>query len=281
MLPDTAKQYFDSLVSSAAADASMELDRRQRAFEQREFAQGQTPDSAGFKARLAALYGDSLTERAEAIANALIKVHTSFESPLDEGVGVQLTDWGARSLADAYSSLEGSYARHLRGLGVNPSQGLSLDLTYARARATVANLPSRHLWELRNVPAKRPNQPTASVPVQVNIHNSGTIGAVQTGAQATANVQQQWIEGDTSELREALAALRDALGRTPDIEAGMRAELVADVERAAVELTQERPSKAKLLRWLGGLGAVIGAVASVQPAFEAVRSLARALGLPL
>lgn len=279
MLPDTAKRYFDSLVASAMANASIELDQQQRAFEQHDFTRGQTPNSIGFKARLAALYDKNLAERAKAIANALIKVHTSFESPLDASVDVQMADWGTKSLADAYASLKGSYVRHLQRFGVNAAQDLSLDIAYAGARATVANTPNHHLWELRNVPMKRPIQSAASFPVQVNIHNSGNIGAVQTGAQSTASVQQQWIEGDINSLKEALAVLRSALDGAPDIEVSMRAELVADIDRATVELTQKPLNKTKLFGLLSGIVAVIGTTASVQPAYEAVISAARALGL--
>jgi hypothetical protein len=281
VLPDKAKQYFDSLIASASADASMDLASRQKAFERQEFARGQTPGSTGFKARLAALYGETLTARAHGIADALIKVHSSFDFPLEEAVDAQLLDWGARALADAYSGLEGAYSRHLSLFGVDSSHGLSLDHVYALARVTVDSLPRRHLWELRNVPAKRPQQAASNAPVHVTIHNTGTIGAVQTGSGSIANVRQQWVEGDTTELKAALAALRSALERSQEIESSVRCDLVADVDSATVELGQKRPNTGKLLRWLGGIGTVIGTVGSVQPAYEAVRSVARALGLPL
>ena len=281
MLPPEAKTYFDSLSSSASADAWTDLDKRQREFERLEFSQGHGPDGAGFAARLAVLYKESLSGRARAIVNALETVHKSFHSPLGDGVDAQLLDWGARALADAYQGLEGAYARHLQRFGVHTSHVVGLDHTYALAQATVANLPRRYLWELRNVPTKRPEQPTAAVPVHVTVHNSGTIGSLQTGAGSTAYVQQQWIEGDTSELRAALAALRDELERSEDVEPDICVELIADIDRASLELQQEKPIKGKLLRWLGGVGTVIGAVGSVQPAYEAVKALARVLGLPV
>lgn len=281
VLPPEAKTYFDSLSSAASADAWSDLANRQKDFERNEFARGQRPGGTGFAARLSALYRESLSARARAIVDALTTVHGSFNSPLDEGVDAQMLDWGARALSDSYQGLEGAYARHLQSFGIQPVHASGLDQTYALAQATLANLPTRYLWELRNVPAKRPEQASTTSPTQVTIHNSGTIGALQTGASSTANIQMQWVGGDTSELRAALAALREALEGAQGVELETRRALIADVDSAVTELQQVRPNKGRLLRWLGGIGALVGALGSVQPAFEAVKSLARALGLPL
>ena len=281
MLSPEAKTYFESLSASASADAWRELSLKQDEFERSEFARGGRPEGVGFAARLAVLYRDSLSAHARAIVDALETVHRSFNCPLDEAVDAQLDDWGARALATFYQGLEGGYTRHLQRYGIQPAQASGLDQTYALARATVANLPRQYLWELRNVPTKRPQQPATIAPVQVTIQNHGTIGAVQTGAASVANVQQQWIEGDMSELRAALAALRDTLQRTHDVDPEVRGQVFADLDSVDAELQGRRPSKAKLLRWLGGIGAVVGTIGSIQPAFEAVRSVARALGLPL
>ncbi|MES2715435.1 MAG: hypothetical protein V4795_06705 [Pseudomonadota bacterium] len=280
MLPPEAKTYFDSLSSASNADAWSELARRQKSFERDEFARGHAPAGAGFSARLAALYAESLTARAREIVEMLKTVHQSFNSPLDEGVDVQLRDWGARALSDARQGLEGGYLRHLQSFGIDPAHASGFSHAYALAQATVGTLPSRYLWELRNVPTKRPQPPASAQLAPVVINNSGTIGALQTGAGSSTNVQQ-WVGGDTSELRAALAALRETLERAQDVEADQRSVLVADVDGAVIELQQDKPNKGKLLRWLGGIGAVVQTAASVKPAYEAVQAVARALGLPL
>lgn len=280
MLPPEAETYFDSLSSASNADAWSELARRQKAFERDEFAQGHAPAGAGFAARLAALYAESLTARARAIVDILKTVHQSFNSPLDEGVDAQLQDWGARALSDAYHGLECGYLRHLQSFGIDPAHASGFSHAYALAQATVGTLPGRYLWELRNVPTKRPQPPAPAPLAPVVINNSGTIGALQTGAGSSASVQQ-WVGGDTAELRQALAALRVALERAQDVEADQRSELIADIDGAVVELQQENPNKGRLLRWLGGIGAVVGTIGSVQPAYDAVKAVARALGLPL
>jgi hypothetical protein len=281
MLPQEAKSYFDSLTTRAFADLSIQLASQQKDFERGEFARGQGPGGEGFAARLSELYKASLSAKAQAIVDALKKVHGSFNSPLDADVDAQLRDWGARALSGAYEGLEGAYQRHLQSFGVQLARASGLDYAYALARATVANGPSTYLWELRNVPALQSRPETPSGGVQVTITNNGTIGAVQTGSLATANVQQQWIAGDTSNLRTALAELRAALDCAQDIEPSLRKDVIGDIELTDAELQRDLPNKGRLLRWLGGIGAVIGTVGSVQPAYDAVKDLARALGLPI
>lgn len=280
VLPLEAKTYFDSLLSASNADAWSALARTQKEFERDEFARGRAPAGAGFAARLAALYADSMTARAREIVDMLKTVHLSFGSPLDDDVDAQLRDWGTRALSDAYQGLEGGYVRHLQSYGIDPVNASGFSQAYALAQATVGSLPSRYLWELRNVPAKRPQPPVAPI-APVVINNSGMIGAVQTGASSTTSVQQHWVGGDTTELRAALAALRQTLERAHDVEAEHRSELISDVDAAVVELQLEKPNKGRLLRWLGGIGAVVQTAASVQPAYAAVQSLARMLGLSL
>jgi hypothetical protein len=281
VLPPEAKTYFDTLWSAQSADAAMSFSRQQSEFQKAEFAMGRGPDGAGFAARLSVLYKEDLSRRAGTIAETLRKVHQSFNSPLDNGVDAQLLDWGTGALSTAYQGLEGAYLRYLQRFGIQTIHASGLDHTYALAQATVANLPSRYLWELRNLPAMRPQQPTPPVPAQVTIHNTGSIGALQTGAGSSANVQQQWVTGDTAALQSALDTLRAAAELAQELDADAQRELVANINHARAELRDEKPNTGKLVRWLGGIGAVVGAVGSIQPAFEAVKALARALGIPM
>lgn len=281
VLPPDAKTYFDTLWSAQSADAAIDFSRRQNEFEKAEFAKGRGPGGAGFAARLSVLYKEDLSQRASTIAATLKKVHQSFNSPLGDDVDGQLRDWGACALSDAYQGLEGGFLRYMQGFGLQEIHASGLDHTYALAQATVFNLPSRYLWELRHVPIKRPQQPTPSAPAPVTINNHGSIGAVQTGPGSTANVLQQCVQGDTAALQSALETLRMALERAQALDADMQRDLVADIDRAYAELREEKPSKGRLLRWLGGIGAVVQGAGSIQPAYAAVKVLANQLGIPL
>lgn len=287
VLLETAKAYFDSLWGAQSSDAWSGLSRRQHDFEQGEVARGQRPNGSGYAARLSALYKEDLSQRASTIAEILKKVHQDFDCPLDEGVSEQLREWGAVALANARDGLEEAYMRHLQRYGLRDIRPIGLEYVYACGQATVANVPARELWVRRNVPGKQPRLLTAEVPVTVintfnnTINNSGTIGAVQTGPGATVNVQQQWVQGDSSELRGALAALRDALEATQDMPLEARREFVGNIDSTVAELQHERPDTMRLLRWLGAIGAAVETIANVQPAYETVKTLAQALGIPL
>ena len=113
------------------------------------------------------------------------------------------------------------------------------------------------------------------------IARSACSTAAVEGASSTANVQQQWVQGDTVELRAALTALREALELAQDVDADQRSELIADVDGALAELEQEKPNRGRLLRWLGCTGAAVQTAASVQLAYAAVQLLAWVLGLSL
>ena len=176
VLPPEAKTYFDSLLSASNSDAWRDLARRQKEFEHDAVARGHAPAGAGFAARLGALYAESMTARARAIAETLKVVHQSFDSPLDNAVDSQLRDWGASALSDAHQAFQSGYVRHLQRFGIDPAQASDFSQTYALAHATVGSVLSRHLWELRNVPAKRSQPPAAPAPTVV-IHNNGIIGA--------------------------------------------------------------------------------------------------------
>jgi hypothetical protein len=167
----------------------------------------------------------------------------------------------------------------MQRFGLQEIHASGLEHIYSLAQVTVANLPSKYLWKLRNVPAMRPQQPAPPASSTVNITNHGSINVLQTGPGSTAHVQQQWITGDTTALQSALATLRGALEHAQGLEAETQRELVADIDHARAELREEKPNREKLLRWLGRIGAVVGAVASVQPAYEAVKAVALTLGI--
>jgi hypothetical protein len=65
------------------------------------------------------------------------------------------------------------------------------------------------------------------------------------------------------------------------VSAEMRADLRTKFDQTTAELDRAHPSSASLLDWLGGIGAVVGTIGSAQPAYETVKSVARAMGLHL
>lgn len=109
---------------------------------------------------------------------------------------------------------------------------------------------------------------------------NGPVGAVQTGANATAHVQQNWELANSEALVDALQKLRLSVTDEAQLDSNMKDDLVQRIDQTQLELKAEKPSKARLLAYLAGIGAVVQTVGSAQPAFEAVRAAAQALGLP-
>lgn len=275
-LPDDATTYFNNLCSIGFAEAWTELARTQKEFEREEVTRGRGIGGAGFAARLAKLYENDLSKRTQIIVANLKQVHADFREPLAPGVDEQLKELGIAALRQQYQGLDGAYLRHLNHCGSSTIYPSGLDQKYPLHHATVHNQIVQYLWKLRKVPMKSPALPLN----QSTFIFNGSVGAVQTGLNATANVQQ-WMQGDSAALAQAFQELRTAIGGEPGLNSKDKDELVADIDQAEAELKAENPSKSRLLKWLGGVAAVVQTIGSAQPAFEVVRTAAKALGLPL
>jgi hypothetical protein len=275
-LSHDAMTYFNNLCSSGFADAWTELARTQTEFEREEVARGRRIGGAGFAARLAMLYENDFSKRTQIIVANLKQVHTDFCAPLTPAVDVQLTELGIETLRQQYQGLDGAYLRHLSRFGYSIIPPSGLDQKYVLNQATIKNQIVQYLWTLRSVPMKSPVLPVSKTTLIFN----GPVGAVQTGPNAIANVQQ-WMQGGPEALGEALQQLRNAIGRSSGPNFKDKDELVAGIDKAEAELKSENPSKSRLLKWLGGVATAVQTIGSAQPAFEVVRAAARALGLPL
>ena len=277
MLPDDAVTHFNNLCNADLADVSTDFARLQQEFERGEFSRGRAPGGAGFAARLAKLYAGDFAKRTNIIVTNLKKIHADFGYPLDDDIDGQLTNLGDKTLSQQFQCLEGAYVRHLQRFGVAAVHPSGLDQKYPLHQASVHNLIGRYLWTMRKVPMK---SQTPSVN-QTNVTINGPVGSVQTGSHAVANVQQHWSQGDADNLVQALHELRTAIGGAHSLDAAAKADLIADIDKAQTELKAASSGTPRLLKWLGGIGAAVQAIASAQPAFEAVRNAARALGIPL
>ncbi len=107
----------------------------------------------------------------------------------------------------------------------------------------------------------------------------GPVGAVQTGPHATAHVHID--AAGTARLLDALEKLRDELPKAADMvldEREQGTELVRDIMAAA---QAPKPNSSKLSGLLMGLSLLVQTVASLRPAWDAVRYAAKAVGIPL
>jgi hypothetical protein len=102
------------------------------------------------------------------------------------------------------------------------------------------------------------------------------VGAVQTGANAVAHVS--FSTADSQRLTDAIQALRHAIETNTEMPEQQRTgtlEIAADIVTATQAKT---PNAHKITGLLNGLAQSVQTVAGLQPAWEAVRSAAIAMG---
>lgn len=109
----------------------------------------------------------------------------------------------------------------------------------------------------------------------MTINNTGTIGALQTGASSSAHVVVNIGQAEREALLKAIDALRDALIAAQDTEA------VEIVEAARSAAAEEQPKRAVVRGLLIGLPGAMRTAAAVTPAWELVRIAAKPLGIEL
>ena len=155
-------------------------------------------------------------------------------------------------------------------IGVSPEEGMTaarwlIDEGLAGFMGT-QNLRIEHMG-IKEVEdsLRHPDRETEhfSPPVihMVNNFQGATIGAVQTGADATANVQQN-IGAPPGELAALLSQLREQAGTLPDpSERAEALEMVADLE---TEAAKEKKNERRIKALTSGLGTITALAPLVQ-----------------
>lgn len=140
----------------------------------------------------------------------------------------------------------------------------------------------RLLSPQENVTLPSPSDYLTQFPA-MQINNYGTIGAFQTGPNATANVQQQWSLGEGKALAEALLALSQAIRSSQDdrLTPSQREALAADIESKSRDPQAVGQDKSKFMTWLAGIATIIQVVDGLKPALELVQGAAQAFFLLL
>lgn len=125
--------------------------------------------------------------------------------------------------------------------------------------------------ELKHPPGNSPGAPGVTI--------IGPVGAVQTGSHAIAHVHID--AAGSARLLKTLENLRSELPKAADMALDEReqgAELASDL---IVAVRAPKPNASKLAGLLMGLSMLVQTVASLRPAWDAVRYAANAVGIPL
>jgi hypothetical protein len=109
----------------------------------------------------------------------------------------------------------------------------------------------------------------------------GSVGAVQTGANATANVTQNLGASDRDAIIQALELARDAIGQTEALSVQQRQELTAIARECETEMRSAEPNNTKLRGMFNVLATSIQTMASTRGAYDALKSALLPLGITL
>ena len=130
------------------------------------------------------------------------------------------------------------------------------------------------LWAqtLRSAAAARSGQaPT------INIH--GNVGAVQTGAFASAHIHLDMAQG--GRFVQALEQLQASIAQNAEMTAEQRTESSEVVTDMIAATRAPKPNGSKLAGLLKGLALSVETIASLRGAWDLVRDAARLIGIPL
>lgn len=109
----------------------------------------------------------------------------------------------------------------------------------------------------------------------------GPVGAVQTGPSASANVVQNLSTEDKDALMNALDEVKESLKKVEDIATSEREEIIDLVQDSREELQKPKPNNMKIRAILTQVGRTIQTFASLQSAYQLLKSALLPLGILL
>ncbi len=107
------------------------------------------------------------------------------------------------------------------------------------------------------------------------------VGAVQTGAGATANVVQHIESEEKQALQEALRAVRDALSSLKENQDLRKEEIIELVDEANSEVAKPAPNRLKLSSTLSAIGETIRTIGSMNSVYQLFKTALLPFGIML
>lgn len=114
-----------------------------------------------------------------------------------------------------------------------------------------------------------------------NLHFHGSVGSVQTGSGAHANVVQNLGGEEQEAIQQALTLASDAIQAATDITDTKKSELIKIAIQAKNELEKETPNSTMLQSMFVTIGTTIQTLASAKPAYQALKGALIPLGIVL
>jgi hypothetical protein len=212
---------------------------------------------------------DEMAVRAESIWKAIHESHSSLVGLAEPGTLQDLREQVQRHVEAQERLVVGLCNERLgpaRQLRQPQFQGLVDRDIRQRTAQLVAGIDIKIQFYIDSL-----NRKSAAVQGGATYNFHGSVGAVQTGANATANVQLN--AGDRDQLLAALDTLRQAIATNGEIADAQRGQTIEVVDAAAEALRAERPNPSMILALMNGVATTVQTVASLRPAWELVRDI--------
>jgi hypothetical protein len=191
-------------------------------------------------------------------------------------LGTELKKEVLRYLDIIYSPAHDALQKIVRNIGI----GMADSLTDARDRA-VAKVDAEidlYILSLKRQAEAQKGRRKSSRSV-FNIYS--TVGAIQTGPNATANVVQTISSTDRDALVKALDSVRSGLTEIESLPAHPKHDIVELVAEADSEVRKARPNQTRLRSMLLDIATAIQTVGSLQPGYQTLRAALIPFGIQL
>jgi hypothetical protein len=228
--------------------------------------------SGGMVIRLHDVHARELEIRTIIAWKSIVRAHQGQGSPLTDGLRQDLKQELNQHVLQAFNELTGSLVRELQPLKGMPKT----DLEDAKNHAI-----KKHDVEIDLYVDFLEQKRTQQAPISQQYNFYGSVGAVQTGANATANVVQNLGSDDRTALIEALALAREAIRNASGLVDTQKTEMIAIAKECEEQINSGQPNNTKLLTLLTVLGTTVQSIASAPVAYSAMKTVLLPLGISL
>lgn len=228
--------------------------------------------SSGRILQMGKAHEQELASRSAIAWDCLTRVHRTLGSPMSDTLRDDLKEEMARRITECSAELNWSLSKQIKKSDNNAS--FSLDET------RIAEVAKHNIEIDLYVDSLSESLATkGTTPMTQNYNFYGNIGAVQTGANSTANVIQNLTVDERASISSALQQVKEALSDAPSIADTQRYELLDIANDCVSQMALESPNTIKLLTMLTVLGTSIQSIASAQPAYQALKVALLPLGI--
>jgi len=221
---------------------------------------------------------EAVHERANIVWQILHRAVTTLGVAYHDELEHELVSAVDRYFPDHMDGLKYRIAETARRIGMADVVSRMPDEVLTARRVALGRLSSE--IKLFVMALQKTRNPQPAYTPQVNIINS-TIGAVQTGHQSSANVQQQINSESREALIKALDMIAEQLGKNDELPARNKAEVVELVADTKNELGKAEPNITKVSGYLAAIGGTLGAIANLKPAYDTLKAAAGLVGILL